>query len=195
MMAFEEIMSAGDPKELFYTGYDINPYWTPVHNIINQYTDAKEHFGSEFKIQDIFEAIDEGKLPERHYNVLVFEYFLSHFMEQNMKRICEKLFDGLLLNILANRLDDSPFLFIINDIYHYKVTDYFNSFLKKFQEAGYYVRYRRRHFGARKADFDDGSIQYPARTSKLKIPYTIDNPFDRAVFCTSAQLIVEVEKK
>ena len=136
LMAFDEIRTAWDATELFYKGYDINPYWAPVHNTINQYVNLNKHMSSEFKNKNIFETLNEGKPSVRHYNIIVLEYFLSHFLQQNVKQIGEKLFDGLIANVLPNRLDNSPFLFLINDIDHFGVRDCFDILLQKLQNAG-----------------------------------------------------------
>mgnify|MGYP007025310669 CR=1 FL=1 len=49
--------TAWDATELFYKGYDINPYWAPVHNTINQYVNLNKHMSSEFKNKNIFETL------------------------------------------------------------------------------------------------------------------------------------------
>ncbi len=128
LMAFEKIRSAWD--EVFYKGYNINPYWEPIHNAINQYANEKDNFNSEFKIKDIFEVLSEKEPSVHHYNVIVLEYFLSHFLQHNVKQVGEKLFESLIANILANRLDNSPFLFLINDIDHFEVRDCFDILIK-----------------------------------------------------------------
>jgi hypothetical protein len=194
LMAFDEKRSAWDMTELFYTGYDINPYWKSVHDAINQYTNSEELMRSEFINKDIFEAIREENQFTRHYNIIILEYFLSHFLQQGIRRIGEKLFDGLIVNILANRLDNSPFLFLINDIDHYEVRKCFRILIQKLQNAGYHGSVQRHHFGNRESDYQDGSTKYSTNYNKFSIPDKMKGTFDCAISCTSAQLIVEVEK-
>lgn len=195
LMAFDAIRTAWDTTELFYKGYDVSPYWAPIHNAIKQYMNSKEHISSKFENKNIFTTLNEGKPAVHHYNVVVLEYFLSHFLQQSVKQIGEELFDGLIANVLANRLDDSPFLFLINDIDHYEVRNCFDTLLQKLKDAGYSGSYIRKHFDDRRSDYSDGSAQYSTNINRFSIPDKMKKTFHCAISCSSAQLIAEVAKK
>lgn len=191
LMAFEEIMSVLDMKNIFYKGYDVNPFWSPIHRAIEQYTLSTQYAYAELITKDIFDALRGGELVAHNYNIIVLEYLLSHFPPQNRANWANELFDGLLQNVLPNRLDKSPFLFLINDIDHFQVRDCFDVFLQKLKVAGYHGSYMRKHF--RDRDYNDGSTQYSTWNNRFPIPETMKENFDCAINCTSAQLIVEVQ--
>lgn len=125
LIAFEETMSVLDMKNIFYKGYDVNPFWSPIHRAIEQYTLSTQYAYAELITKDIFDALRGGELVAHNYNIIVLEYLLSHFPPQNWANLAIELFDGLLQNVLQNRLDKSPFLFLINDIDHFQVRDCF----------------------------------------------------------------------
>lgn len=193
LMAFEEMRSAWDTSEIFYKGYDINPYWNPIHSAIHKYTLSTEDIHSEFINKNIFEVLSKGKPAVRHYNIVVLEYLLSHFPPQNRADGANELYDGLFQNVLSNRLENSPFLFLINDIDHFQVRSCFDMLLQKLSDEGYHGSYKRKHFINRNSDYEDGSTQYPTWSNKFPIPETMKEAFNCAINCTSAQLIVEVQ--
>lgn len=193
LMAFEEIRPAWDTREIFYKGYDINPRWNPIHNAIEQYATRCKYLTANFKNKNIFDVLKEGKPSNRNYNVVILEYLISHFPVSNRSDLADTLFDGLLENVLPNRLSPSPFLFIINDIDHFSVRDCFINLIEKLYDDGYDFECYRRHFKGRSQDFDDGSVQYNDARNRFIIPNKIKDAFDCAITCSSAQLIVEVK--
>lgn len=193
LMAFEEMMSAWDTKNIFYEGYDINPLWFPIHRAAEQYTLSTQYTHAELIIKDIFDALRDGELVTHNYNVIVLEYLLSHFPPRDRADWASELFDELLQNVLPNRLDKSPFLLLINDIDHFQVRDCFDMLLQKLSDKGYYGSYKRKHFSNRSHDYNDGSIQYSTWNNRFPIPETMKDTFNCAINCTSAQLIVEVQ--
>ena len=194
LMAFEKTRSPLDTREIFYKGYDMNPYWSPIHEVIQQHTSSAQHIEAEFIYKNIFEVLSSGKPAVRHYNVIVLEYLLSHFPPEERAVLANTLFDGLIHNVLPNRLAGSPFLFLINDIDHSEVTIYFDKLLRKLYDNGYTVSLcTRKHFKKRDFDYCDGSVQYPCDKNIFSIPDLIKDKFDCAIKCTSAQLIVEVQ--
>ena len=103
------------------------------------------------------------------------------------------LFSELIEVVLSNRLRNSPFLFIINDIDHYGVRPLFDILLNKLNNEGYRFSYQKGHFKYRGSDYNDGSVQYYSDQNKFLIPDEIKDEFNCAINCTSAQLIVEVQ--
>lgn len=192
LMAFEE-MCLVDCKKIFYKGYDVNQYWTPIHETISQYATSTNNINVEFINRNIFEVLDQGKPAVRHYNVIVLEYLLSHFSLDNRKYLADVLFSRLIKVVLSNRLDNSPFLFIINDIDHDSVRSLFDILLSKLCNGGYKFFPQKVHFKRREFDYHDGSVLYSLGKNKFRIPDKLKDEFNCAINCTSAQLIVEVQ--
>lgn len=193
LMAFEATRPVWNATEIFYKGYDINSYWSPIHKAIKQYTLSTRGITAEFINRDIFDVLSDGKPAVRHYNVIVLEYLLSHFPPDNRGDLASVLFGQLIEVVLSNRLSNSPFLFIINDIDHYGVRPLFDILLNKLNDEGYRFTYQKVHFKCRNYDCNDGSVQYFSDQNKFQIPDEIKDEFNCAINCTSAQLIVEVQ--
>ena len=193
LMAFEEMESAWDTKEIFYKGCDANRYWTPIHGAISQYASSTQNINAKFINRDIFDVLGSGKPAVHHYNIIVLEYLLSHFPPNNRVYLADILFSQLIEVVLSNRLSDSPFLFIINDIDHYSVRPLFDILLNKLHNAGHCFSYQKSHFKRRNSDYNDGSSEYFSDQNKFIIPDEIKDEFNCAINCTSTQLIVEVQ--
>lgn len=190
LMAFEQI-NQQQPKDLYYKGYDINPLWEPIQNEIEQYMMDNGHC-AKFRRKDIFERLNHGKPANHAYNIVVMEYLISHFSENCRTALAEELFEGIVEQIIVNRIQDSPFLIIINDIDHYSVRSCFDNLLDMLTQYGFHFKFAKLHFSDRQRDYNDGSQQYASRANKFYIPDSIKGQFDCAITCTSAQLIVEI---
>lgn len=192
LMAFEKTGLAGG-KKIFYKGYDVNGYWIPIHKIISKYAASTNNIDVEFINRNIFDVLAQGKPAVRFYNVIVLEYLLSHFSFDNRKYWADVLFSQLIKVVLSNRLDNSPFLFIINDIDHDSVRSLFDILLNKL-DGRYQFLFQKGHFKRREFDYQDGSVPYPSCKNKFRIPDELKDEFNCAINCTSAQLIVEVQR-
>lgn len=189
LMAFELCCPVDRP--LFYKGYDMNPLWEPVHNMISRYCNAAK-IGTGFRTRNIFDVLADGKPCVRQYNIVVLEYLISSLQNQNRKAAASRLFDGLLVNVFSNRLDDSPFLFIINDIDHFIATDCYDILLDKLSRAGVNFSWVKQHFDERARDYGDGSVKNEDSRNMFQIPEDMKEEFNCAISCSSAQLIVEI---
>lgn len=196
LMAFEERMPIikDDTIQISYSGYDANPYWTPIHEKIEEYVQQLPNITAQFYNRDIFEVLSSNEnLSACSYNILVLEYLLSHFPPDKREYLSDKLFDKLIEVVLPNRLKNSPFLFIINDINYKEVCPCFDTLLEKLNRAGYDVSYKKFHFNNDKQiNYNDGSTLYLLNQNKFSIPDEIKNDFNCAIKCSSAQLRVEV---
>lgn len=134
----------------------------------------------------------QGKPTVRHYNVIVLEYPLSHFSLGIREKLADELFSQLIKVVLSSRLDNSPFLFIINDIDHDSVRSLFDILLNKL-DGRYQFLFQKGHFKRRGCDYYDDSVLYPLGKNKFRIPDELKYEFNCAIICTSAQLIVEVQ--
>lgn len=190
LMAFE--LKVPETKEIFYRGYDINPYWTPIHKAIGNYVKPVPGIDAKFSIKDFFQVLADGKPRRRHYNVISLQYLISYFPDNVRLAWAATLFDGLIRNVISNRLDDSPFLIIINDTDSY-ASQYFDLLLKKLATSGFHGTYSKYHFRDRNKDYGDGSEQHSTSWNCFQIPGSMKDEFNCAIQCSSAQLIVELE--
>lgn len=113
LMAFEEETSG---KEIYYKGYDRNPLWEKIHNKIEMYAEDTDRIEAKLRRKDIFDVFSKNKPRNQQYNIVVIQYLLSHLYNIGLEDKIELLFDYVIDNILARRLDKSPFLIIITDI-------------------------------------------------------------------------------
>ena len=195
LMAFDYLMPPWDTKDIYYTGYDMSSFWSPIHKAIEEYTKPIWTVDINFNIKNIFDALRDKEPLLSNHNIIILQYLLSHFPPQDRVAKTNELFDGLLQDVLLHRWGVSPFLFLINDIDHCQVRDCFDMLLQKLRDAGYHGSYQRRHFSNRSKDYNDGSIQYPTWNNKFQIPEIIKDTFNCAINCTSAQMIVEVKQE
>lgn len=192
LMAFEEMRPSWDTTKIFYKGYDINRYWNTIHKAIKQYTMSKQDITAEFIYSNIFDVFRDGQPTVRHYNVIILGYLLSHFSSDNRRYLASVLFKQLIQVVISNRLSNSPFLFIINDIDHYSVRSLFDILLDYLDADGYTFSYQKVHFKYRNSDYNDGSVQFFSDQNKFSIPDNIVDNYCTAIKCSSAQLILEV---
>ena len=191
LMAFEQI-NRKYKKTLNYTGIDMNPYWKALYDKIKEYCNEVD-IGVTFKNKDVFEALDDGLRPRTPYNVLVLQYLISSFPDQERAYMVDHLCDLLIKNVISKKEVGEPFLIVLNDIDHNTLArDHFSTIFDKLHRSGFQGTIQKAHFKARAWDFKDGSTQYPSSANKFIIPDGIINKFNCAVHCSSAQMILEV---
>jgi hypothetical protein len=118
------------------------------------------------------------------------QYFLSSLSENEseIQEETDRLFDLIIKNIVAQKSQCEPFLFIINDIDHDKVRNRYDELVYKGAAAGFQTRYTKRHFVCR--NYNDNSLKYPRDVNRFNVPNR--SSYKTALKCTSAQLILEV---
>lgn len=135
LMAFEEVTE----KPIYYKGYDRNTFWHEIHSVIEQYADEIAGFDVKLRRQDIFDVLSLGKPKSKQYNVVVIQYLLSHLYNTEQENQTIQLFRGIINNIIARRLPNSPFLIIITDIdSRFKGRGDWYRFLDILEDAGYH---------------------------------------------------------
>ncbi len=192
LMALEQLNRA-DHKNILYSGYDINPYWSNVHKEIRNYCKQTDNMHCHYKIGDVIDILQYS--AEGFANIVVLSYFLSSLPDSERSLKASFLFDLIISKVIAFK-GDEPVLVVINDIDHNtKVRDYFDFFVSKVKQAGYQANIQKRHFGDRYGkDYGDGSIQYSSNANKFTIPNSISDKYNCAILCRSAQCIIEVIK-
>lgn len=135
LMALEHVRKR---KPVFYKGYDRNPLWEDIHNCIEEYANASSWLDADLYQEDIFEVFDEGMPKDEEYNVVVIQYLISHLYNTDQIDDINLLYQGIINLLSYNRLDNSPFLIIINDIDSCnKGRDKFHILLNMLERAGY----------------------------------------------------------
>lgn len=144
LMAFEEETDCA----IYYSGYDRNILWKEIHGQIEQYASNTNGIDVNLYQDDIFNVLSTGIMPATHYNVIVIQYLLSHLFNTGQEHLTNQLFNALINQIIANRLDNSPFLIIITDVdSRNKGRNRWFTFLDKLEDAGFYgVAYARSAF-------------------------------------------------
>lgn len=191
LMAFEEKNDYA--KDILYRGYDINPYWMPIHNEIEKY--AEKYFDDLWDVRffrkNLFDVICK-KASKKQFNIVILEYLLSHFPTSDRENLAEELFDGIIKFALLKRYPASPFLIIINDIDYYRVRNTYDILIDKLNEEKYIFTYKKYHFKNRISDYGDNSAEYILNSNCFFIPEEQKQDFNCAITCSSAQLIIEV---
>ena len=120
---------------------------------------------------------------------------LSHFPNENRSIFVNQIFDDIISYILPFRVPNSPFLIIINDIDHWEIRQYFDSFIEKLSKAGYGRTRAYYHFKDRNFEANDGSARHELNGNLFVIPEEYKKKFHCAIVCTGAQAIIEVKPK
>lgn len=190
LMAIEQ-ENRFDGKSVSYAGYDINPYWESVQDEVQSYCRGAVNIHCHYETDDVIENLSNSR--GGFANIIVMSYLLSSFPDSKRRFNTTQLFDLIINKVLAYK-GREPVLIIVNDIDHNtKARDYFDSLIRKIQEAGYHGNVLKKHFSSRNGrDYGDGSIQYASNANKFLIPDDIGNDFNCAIQCTSAQCIIEV---
>lgn len=137
LMAFEE----NNEKAIYYKGYDRNDCWSTIHNRIEQYAANIGRLGIDLRQEDIFDVVNTGDLSAPQYNVLVFQYVLSHLFNTGQETQTSQLFQALINEVISRRLPGSPFLIIITDVDSvYKGRNRWFTFMDMLEDAGFHGR-------------------------------------------------------
>lgn len=133
LMALEERC---DNKHIFYYGYDRNTRWKDIHNFIEEQTDGTKNIEAVFERKDIFDVLDNNDISDCGFNVIFIQYLISHLFNTNQIWMIDKLYKGLIHNVISKKPKNSPFLIVINDIdscnkgrpYFHELLDYLEDF-------------------------------------------------------------------
>ena len=186
LMAFEEETR----RSIFYCGYDRNVFWQDIHDKIEEYSFWRDGMDVNLYQEDIFSALSTGISSKVRYNVIVIQYLLSHLFNTNQEQLTNRLFHALINEIIANRLEDSPFLIIITDVDSMnKGRNRWFTFLDMLEDAGFHgVAYAKSAFPAGDLGKERWSRHKSSRCFQ-NIAYTY---FQNESEHDGAQLIIEL---
>ena len=177
-----------DHKTISYTGIDINPYWGRLHECVQNYCQSSGNMSCRYYYTDIVEFLNVNRMQA---NIIVMSYIISSIpASERIDRVNELY--KLLIHQVVSCKGQEPLLIVINDIDRWSIRPYFSLFVTRLGEAGFHGVYFRRHFKTRGMDYNDGSVQYSSCANKFSIPADKVSKFDCAVYCSSAQYIIEV---
>lgn len=190
LMALEH-QNRTDLKSIFYSGYDINGYWSNVHAEIHNYCQQTGNMHCHHEIGDVIDLLQRN--PGGFANVIVMSYLLSSLSDFERSKKASVLFDLIICKVIDFK-GNEPVLILINDIDHNtKARDYFDVFIYKLKQAGYHGKFQKKHFGDRNGrDYGDASTQHSSCANRFTIPNSINEKYNCAIRCTSAQCIIEV---
>lgn len=177
---------------IFYKGYDKNTLWEPVHKKIKEY-------GKNNDIKAHFEYVDVIKYFREYYvsgiNLLILQYVISYFYNTDQIKTITTFFDDLVDSIVSKRNDKESFTIIINDVNScYRGRDYFLVLLEKLKENDFHSNVRKRYFDYKiQNDFQRYGRIHHSIKNLHEISEDIREHYNPAIYCSSAQLIIEVK--
>ena len=191
LMAFEKF--ANDlylSKNIRYTGFDINPLWSPIHNRISRYCDEKS-ITRRFFIEDAIQHFQ--KYYHNSTNIIVISYLLSYLYNTSHKNDILLFFD-LIIDSVVLRNNDKK-LIIINDVNSCnRGRDYFPKLIDKLKKKGLHGTYSYRYFDSdRLNDFQRNGDPYESNAPLFFMDVNKKREYHVDGWCRSAQLIVEVQ--
>lgn len=195
LMAFEAHIQNNDyDKTVTYRGIDNNPLWMPVHNQIQQYRSNIITY-TNLQTEDVFEFLEHYAVGD--INVLVLQYIISALYLANGQDPINRLFDLAIESVVMHRNPAEPFVIIISDVNSNNLgRDLFVNMRDKLSEAGYHGKCNGFYFDGRHIHNNfqrygtkhDTSVAMPADMAEKYQQY---EPWQ---FCTSAQLLIEIER-
>ncbi len=191
LMAFEKF--ANDlhlSQNIRYTGFDINPLWSPIHNRISRYCDEK-NITRRFFIEDAIQHFQ--KYYHNSANVIVISYLLSYLYNTAHKNDILLFFDLIINNVVIRNNDKK--LIIINDVNSCnRGRDYFPKLIDKLKKKGLHGTYSFRYFDSDKLNkFQRNGEPYESNSPLFVMDANKKREYHVDRWCRSAQLIVEVQ--
>lgn len=174
-----------------YMGYDKNNLWTAVHEKIKKY-------GNDNSINVDFNYVDAIEYFREYYvsgiNLLFLQYVISYFYNTGQIRAITSFFDDL-IDIVLHKEENEDFIIIINDVNScYRGRDYFVVLYDKLKEKGFSTNAKKRYFDYNIVnDYQRYGEPYNSIYNLHDIPIEIRQRYNPAVYCSSAQLIIEVK--
>jgi len=194
LMAFEAYIHQNHADgTVIYRGIDKNPLWTPVHNRIQQYN-SEIIPNINLQNEDAFEFLEQFAVGD--INVLVLQYIISALYSANGQDSIDRLFDLAIGSIVMHRKPAEPFVVIINDVNSNNLgRDLFVNMRDKLSEAGCHGKCNGFYFDGRHIhnDFQRYGTKHnnaTAMPADMAVKYQQYEPWQ---FCTSAQLLIEIE--
>lgn len=193
LMALEHYKQKNDLNTpIVYSGYDKNRLWQPAHEKIKNY-------GKDNGIIARFEYVDVIKYFNEYYvsgmNMLFLQYVISYFYNTGQIDTIESFFDDLIDSVVLRKSKRENFIIIINDVNScYRGRDHFDVLHKKLIENDFHGSVRKRYF-----DYDiSHKLQrygepHESNENLYRISTDIKGRYNPAIYCSSAQLIIEVK--
>ena len=120
---------------------------------------------------------------------------ISYFYNTGQIKVINEFFDNLIDSVVSKRDKSETFIIIVNDVNScYRGRDHFNDLLNKINTTGVGICSTKRFF-----EYDIRSVyqryglQYESNENKHEVPGNIRVKYMSALYCSSAQLIIEVK--
>ncbi len=194
LMAFEAFaQTCGNNKPIAYMGIDKNPLWAPIHNQIKQYNNATIS-SVNLQIGDILSLLEQSAIS--CVNVIVLQYIISALFSAGQGNMVDRLFDLIINSVVKCKEAEEPFVIIINDVNSNKLgRDKFQHLVNKLRTAGFHGHFEQYYFDGRhiQNDFQRYGTKHSYNSAMPAEMATKYQEYDPWQFCTSAQLIIEIE--
>ena len=184
LMAFDTLCGN---KINSYCGLDINNYWNNIHNEIQRLSPYATNFYNTDVLNDLSTHIYTD------YNVIIIEYLISFLYPDVGVAGISNFFDNIIESIVSHKRNDTPMLIIINDVDSCNTgRDTFKLLVDKLTALNYtIINYKRKRFYS--TCHYSNSEQYLTDANCYEIYDDFQEKYCVAKYCTSAQLIIEVE--
>jgi hypothetical protein len=192
-MAFESYLAEQNSgKRIQYWGIDVNNLWRPVHNRIESYRSLNITSAPMFKYEDAMEYFSHNNLKDA--NVLILQYVISHFYNNNSISEIGTFFSNLVDRIVVYKREGRPLVVMINDVNsNRRGRDYFKGLIDELSARGLGGTYSQYYFNYRiQNDFQRYGVMHEQNEVLYRIPNKM-NSYDPWRECSSAQMLIEIK--
>jgi len=193
LMALEAYRNKNNiDSKIIYKGLDKNVLWQATHAQIENYVKNK-NIKVRFHYVDAIDYMKSKYWPGA--NLLILQYVISYLYNTNRIKDIDTFFDDLIKNVVSRKNDNEPIIIIINDVNNnYRGIDYFEDFEEKLRKKRFNVKTSRMYFNyGIKNEKQRYGTPYSSYKNLYIIPQSIRTTYKSAIYCSSAQLIIEVE--
>lgn len=191
LMALEQFCHEISPdKTVSYIGIDVNERWKPIHEKLSAYKSQTIK-----KAQFAYNDVISDKINISDANVLVLQYIISHFYNTNQISRVNDFFDKLIEEIVRRKQESNPLVILINDVNSiYRGRDYFSDLVDKLESKNFHSNCQKFYFEHNiRNDAQRYGQQHNSCQTLFEIPSEFESIYEPWHFCSSAQLLIEVQ--
>jgi hypothetical protein len=202
LMAFD-FLNRESNMNIKYYGFDINPLWSDIQEIIHDYFDYYADLPSVGLIKCNFitdNLLDCYNADLGDTNVIIVSYLVSSLIKNKNNSKLEALIN-LILHHVDSFNSSSRLLIMFNDVDNYEVNDFYKKFISTLPPLSDSISNKSvsmLHFTVTKWNSEKDYATYEKNhncdDNKFNIPEDIKLNFDCPIKCTSVQCIIEVFK-
>lgn len=175
-----------------YCGYEKNDLWQSVHNEIEDYG-QNNGIITEFNYVDVVQHVKKYWL-KNDFNLIILQYLISYFYSTGQISEINRFFDDLVNSIFTKRITEQDLVIIINDVNsNRRGRDFFDVLVEKLIDNGLQATVTKRYFDHNIInEYQRYGERYHSCKNLHHISQEIREKYMPAIYCSSAQLIIEV---